>query len=78
MTDLSARMAQYTPGQITWPVLGTGRKCTHCRWFARQSGDKGVCSLIRKQQTNAAQAKKLTKQFEGSQAIACSMYESAQ
>lgn len=76
--DLSQRMAHYTPGQITWPALGTGDKCTSCRFFARQSGAKGICSLIKKQQINAAQAKKLTKQFDGSAAIRCSMFEAAQ
>jgi len=33
MTDLEQRMKLHTPGQVTWPDIGTRRKCAQCDYF---------------------------------------------
>lgn len=73
MTELAARMALHTPGQITWPEPDLKKTCDQCQHFApppdgaRGEGE-GVCDLVRAHQHVTGRA------FYGAKATACPQF----
>lgn len=77
MTDLEQRMKLHTPGQVTWPELGTRRKCKQCDHFTTRD-----VSEVRwgKGYGRCARARELLgqngAQFIGANAQACPQFRS--
>ena len=72
MTDLAARMALHTPGQITWPEPELKKTCNQCHHYGPPpngcAADKGVCGLVQAHQNVVGRV------FEGAKATACPQF----
>lgn len=78
MSDLQARMALYTEGQATWPVLNSPHKCTACTHLRKRKlsekkwkEGQGYCGYAAK----LTNGKKWSVAFDAKTAIACSQFE---
>lgn len=77
-TELAQRMALATVGQVTWPELGTKRRCNCCAHFDRSGVTRprvikgfGVCALVERHVGRSGV------QFIGTRAQACRYWEAA-
>lgn len=71
MTDLAARMALHTAGQVTWPEPDIGQTCDQCQHYDTENmktAGKGRCWLVKAHQGIEG------KSFEGAKATACPQF----